>query len=422
MKRPVPRSPSHPCRRAWLSLPLRAALVLVVAVGFGGGARPARAELSAELVTYGPGDPLYARWGHVSIRLVDPARGLDQVFNYGHAVVEGPGFLWDFIRGEAQYLLVTRSWDAEVERYRRLDRTVVRQTLALSRPALQALADHLFWNARAEHRAYRYDHLFDNCATRLRDLLDEATGGAVRRAAEESPLRSSFRAYSLEAARGLLPMAVGIDLIGGPHQDTPIGAWEAAYVPERLRELLGAAVVVRDGAQVPLLGDPIIVYERRAPPALRGSPLRGRFVVLGWGLATALLVAATRLRRAAIARLAGVALVGAGAVLGLFGVVLWGLLATATIPDLSWNESALAFFPTDLALIGLGARWVWGGRARVGGMTRAYAGLHIAALVGLAIAHGAGAAAQDNWPFAVVAGAVWVALLGAPSSTRDDTT
>jgi hypothetical protein len=421
VKRPVPR-PLRSRRPPRAGLALCAALAFAAVSWTPSAPRPVHAALSADLVTYGPGDPLYARWGHVSIRLIDPALGLDQVFNYGHAVVEGPGFLWDFIRGEAEYLLVTRSWSDEVERYRRLDRTVVRQPLALSQPALEALARHLFWNARRENRAYRYDHLFDNCATRLRDLLDEATGGAVRRAADASELRSSFRAYSLEAARGLLPMAVGIDLIGGPHQDTPIGAWEAAYVPERLRELLSATRVERDGALVPLAGEPVVVYERQARPALRGSPQRGRLVVLAWGLATALLVVATRLGGSALARLGGLALLGGGAVLGLFGVVLWGLLGTATIPDLVWNESALVYFPTDLALALLGARWLWTGRARVGRLGRTYAGLHVAALLVLAAAHAVGLAEQDNWPFAVQAAAVWVALLWVPRSSGDDTT
>ena len=38
-----------------------------------------------------------------------------------------------------------------------------------------------FRNLLRQNRNYRYDHLDDNCSTRVRDLIDRITGGSLRR-------------------------------------------------------------------------------------------------------------------------------------------------------------------------------------------------------------------------------------------------
>ena len=55
------------------------------------------------LITCSPGPQIYALFGHTAIRLVDPARGLDIVFNYGMFNFNKPNFYLKFIQGATDY-------------------------------------------------------------------------------------------------------------------------------------------------------------------------------------------------------------------------------------------------------------------------------------------------------------------------------
>ena len=41
------------------------------------------------------------------------------------------------------------------------------------------MIDKLEYDILDEHRYYAYDHFWDNCTTRVRDILDDVTGGAL---------------------------------------------------------------------------------------------------------------------------------------------------------------------------------------------------------------------------------------------------
>ena len=55
------------------------------------------------LLTCTPGEELYARYGHTSIRLQDTERHLDIVFNYGVFTFTAEHFYWKFVKGETYY-------------------------------------------------------------------------------------------------------------------------------------------------------------------------------------------------------------------------------------------------------------------------------------------------------------------------------
>ena len=49
----------------------------------------------------------------------------------------------------------------------------------------ETLYKRLIWNAHPENLHYRYSQFYDNCATKVRDALDEALGGKIRAAFKE---------------------------------------------------------------------------------------------------------------------------------------------------------------------------------------------------------------------------------------------
>ena len=240
---------SRPCVLAFLSL------FLVVIAG------PARAAMTVSLVTFGPGEQIYERFGHNGIRVRDDERGVDQFFDWGHFEFT-PDFMLKFAKGDLHYWMDGTA-DAQrlIDFYIRTgDRQVTEQILNLSPAQVERLYRALFNNLKPKNRTYRYDYYLDNCSTRARDMLDQATDGAIRRALD--PLADhTFRFHT----RRLMPVGVLntlcttlADMAGGPRIDRPLTRWEASFVPMLLADGLDEARnQMEDGTIVPL------VLERR---------------------------------------------------------------------------------------------------------------------------------------------------------------
>ena len=130
------------------------------------------------VLTMGPGDIFWERFGHDAIVVEDPNTGSQTSYNFGYFDLAEPGFVGRFIRGEMQYMLVALPLQDDLQQYRDNGRGVSVQWLDLEPAQATALAAALAENARPENARYRYDYFRDNCATRVRDALDRALGGA----------------------------------------------------------------------------------------------------------------------------------------------------------------------------------------------------------------------------------------------------
>ncbi|HIG73968.1 MAG TPA: DUF4105 domain-containing protein [Bacteroidetes bacterium] len=131
-------------------------------------------DARVSLLTMLPGEEVYSLWGHSSLRIHDPASGLDRTYNYGTFDFEQPGFILRFVRGHLDYMLDTAPFDLEVAKYEFLQRPMIEQTLDLPPETTRELFRALEENALPENRAYRYDFIWDNCSTRLLDMVDAA--------------------------------------------------------------------------------------------------------------------------------------------------------------------------------------------------------------------------------------------------------
>jgi hypothetical protein len=392
----------------------RAAATLLALIAALTVAPAAVAEPIVELVTIGAGDAIWTRYGHTALRVHDPASGRDRVYNYGYAPFGEPSFIWHFLRGEAYFFLGVSSWTETLGDYRSENRTIELQRLHLTRAQTSELVQRLRWNARPENREFRYDHHLDNCSTRVRDLLDDVTQGALRRAVEGWDPDRSYRTYTLDGARGRLEVAIGMDILGGLSQERRVDGWAELYLPVYLQQAVAAAELEVDGETRPLAGPIEVVYQRRGPPALQGSRYRGRWVVVASGLvlALALILLGWLARRwgGVWPRLAGLLVLAVALFSGLVGVILAGLMAISRLPDFRWNENVLIFLPLDLALVGTAFRWLVLGRRWIGRWLRAYLDLRLVSLALLAVLKPIGLMPQDNWAFLAFMGVVIVGL------------
>ena len=67
-------------------------------------------EARIYVLTCGPGQPLYATFGHAAFRVTDPGQNLDKVFNFGTFDFQTKNFYLKFLFGKLDYTLVVNSY------------------------------------------------------------------------------------------------------------------------------------------------------------------------------------------------------------------------------------------------------------------------------------------------------------------------
>jgi hypothetical protein len=134
---------------------------------------------SISLITCGAGGDLYAIFGHSGLRVVDPEKNTDIVYNYGIFSFEEESFLYKFVKGETYYWVGASSTGNFLWAYAADGRPVYESKLLLPDSAAIGLAAMLEENARPENKVYLYSYMYDNCATRIRDIVDASLGGSI---------------------------------------------------------------------------------------------------------------------------------------------------------------------------------------------------------------------------------------------------
>ncbi|TFG66337.1 MAG: DUF4105 domain-containing protein [Gemmatimonadales bacterium] len=209
------------------------------------------------LISILPGDDVYSTFGHSAIRIADRTLGLDESYNFGtfefgDSPTEIAGFIARFTYGDLHYRLSVQNGRRVVAFYwEELGRASIEQTLDLSPDEKQALFERLRINARPQNAYYQYDFFFDNCATRLLDVLEASVGPALSFAAP--PPDRSFRQLLDLYLPGVPWTDVGMDLGLGLPADRDATAREATFLPEFLLNYLASGQIDRNGSKRPLV-------------------------------------------------------------------------------------------------------------------------------------------------------------------------
>ncbi len=208
-------------------------------------------DASISILTCNPGTEVYSMYGHTAIRVSDPATGLDAVFNYGVFSFEAPNFLYRFAKGQTDYLMVGQKFSSFLPEYDKDKRSVYEQVLNLSPEGKIKLFEALLENARPENREYRYNFFMDNCATRVRDMIEQNAGASVVFSGEQQT--KSYRDLIKEFHHSFRWIDLGIDLLVGKKADEPVSAYGQMFLPEYLHAQFATAEISIDGKAQPLV-------------------------------------------------------------------------------------------------------------------------------------------------------------------------
>ena len=192
-------------------------------------------DLRISLITCGPGDELYATFGHTAIRVRSKDSSGDLVFNYGTFEFQ-KGFYTKFVKGSLLYSLSVEDYEDFLSVYKEENRTVKEQVLELSCEEKHQLFFALQENAEPRNRYYKYDFLFDNCTTRARNILFNNSHVPIitqRIIPEKAPtFRDLIHSY-LDSGKKYWSK-FGIDLLLGAHVDKRVTNEQAQFLPEYL--------------------------------------------------------------------------------------------------------------------------------------------------------------------------------------------
>ena len=326
------------------------------------------ANLAVSLVTFGPGDIFWESFGHNALWVENRTTGQGILYHWGLFDFAEPGFVPRFLKGEMIYSMGAGDPTRTFQAYEGVDRSITVQELNLTpaqRLELFRLADENLQDPR-----YRYDIFLDNCSTRVRDLIDRVSGGALQESARAAPGHDYwFHVARLTQHRP--EVLLGMEIFLGNGGSRPITHWDAAFTPLVLDEIVREATVLVDGTPAPLVAEERVLYEdsRAAEPAFP-TPYVWIVAVIGLFAAGVLGLAAWSAGKGGWPGRAAFALIGGGwsFVAGLLG----SILVSGFLTDhhwMFWNENLLQFTPLSLALAVLvpkaalsGQRGMWVGR------------------------------------------------------------
>lgn len=233
---------------------LRSALLffaLLLAAGAGAQTgRPLSDSAYISLITVAPGEMLYSTFGHSALRVRDPLNRLDRVFNYGTFDFQQPNFLLKFCQGRLLYFL-------DVESYRNFEygniydrRPMREQILNLNAEQRQRLFDLLEENAREENRYYQYEFFYDNCATRIRDIVKETFFHQINFDSSGLPMGTTMRQLLHQYLTNMPWTQFGIDLIIGLPADHVARPEQYMFLPDYMHDLFAKATTADNKALV----------------------------------------------------------------------------------------------------------------------------------------------------------------------------
>ncbi len=209
------------------------------------------ADSKISILTCDPGKDVYSMYGHTAIRVSDAEQNLDVVFNYGVFSFDSPNFMYRFAKGQTDYLMIGQKFSSFIPEYQEEKRSVYEQVLNLSPEGKNRLFQALLQNVRLENREYRYNFFKDNCATRVRDMIERNTGSTVH--FTENHPTESYRGLIKKFHHSFRWIDLGIDLLVGKKADEPVSAYGQMFLPEYLMNQFANAEITVDGKPQPLV-------------------------------------------------------------------------------------------------------------------------------------------------------------------------
>ncbi len=308
------------------------------------------------LVTYGPGEIYWQRFGHNAIWVRDTGLGLDHVFNFGFFDFAQENFLLRFLQGRMLYFSAAQPAQLEFAQYIDDNRSIRAQRLALTPAQSLQLTEYLVGEVQPDKRDYLYDYYLNNCSTRVRDAIDLALHGQLRDRFGAQAAAQNWRDHTRRLTQADFWLYLGLEVGLGSPVDATISRWDEFFIPAELADGLTGL----ETAGVMLVQEDVMLFQSTAaePPA-RAQTRWPYYLLIPAGALLAAWLLARLFRRLTPLALARTWLIFA-AVVGVSLVFFW----CCTDHAVARNNFNLMLFNPLWMLCLAGRRW-WPGVARL---------------------------------------------------------
>jgi len=198
----------------------------------GTGSRAQDTDTTFHLITCGPGTETYSVYGHSALLIV--YNKTDSVYNWGMFDFDRPNFAWNFAKGRLNYWLGSEPFSKFLRSYFYEERYVISQKIDLEADEKKMIMDLIHVNLLPENYEYRYDFFYDDCSTRIRDLLEKAIGKDLIYPPDDTDDRPTFREMTGKYQKVYPWLQFGIDLIMGSPGDLEADFRERMFLPRCL--------------------------------------------------------------------------------------------------------------------------------------------------------------------------------------------
>lgn len=219
----------------------------------------------AYLLTCGPGTETYSIYGHSALRIVIPEKHLDTVYNWGVFDFNTPNFVWKFAKGRLDYMVIGESLKGFLQGYFFEQRFVYSQKINIDPVETRKLVSLINENLKPENIKYRYDFFYDDCSTRIRDLLEKSIGEKLKYPPAESGKIPTFRDLVGKYQNPYPWYKFGVDLLMGSTTDKRAEFRDRMFLPIDMKDALSETVIHRSGKMIPLLQNPEVLLDFDAP-------------------------------------------------------------------------------------------------------------------------------------------------------------
>ncbi len=255
-------------------------LLLIIFSTISLSAQKLSSEAKLSVITCAPYDELYAAFGHSALRVTDPKNHIDQVYNWGTFDYRTPYFYVKFSRGKLDYMLSVYPYKGFLRSYIEEKRWVKEQILNLDSAEKQTIYEFAQNNALEENRYYRYDFFYDNCTTRIKDVLKMTLGDKLKLGKSGLPEGTTYRDMLHLYLTEKQAVEFGIDAVLGLPADKTVTDEEATFLPDYLESVLENSAVTTSTGTKPLVSETHYLYQ---PEKMETTENKGiTLVVLLW--------------------------------------------------------------------------------------------------------------------------------------------
>lgn len=200
------------------------------------------------VLTCSPGDEIYSIFGHTAVRVYNPNTKVDAVVNYGLFDFNQESFVYRFVKGETDYMCGVENFNSFLYSYAWRGSGVKATVLDLTDAEKERIIRVLTNDLKPKNREYRYNFAYNNCATKIRDIVNFAYSGKCE---SLLPSEYTFRQIIGKYAENYPWFMFSFDIcLGGKDYNTLMTPEEVQFLPEHLDAALNNSLINRDGEEL----------------------------------------------------------------------------------------------------------------------------------------------------------------------------